>query len=226
MTDKAYIVANKEQELDILKKFKGDGIYWNAGEYATDFIPSEEYDLKFFKFPYALVKNKSVYWSSIDKLKDTEIVYDGRKEENMYKVTQEFMNELIKWRDEMNLNAKNEDFGSFVNGNDIQDVPDVVYIWWRRIENSIERNNRLIAIIKWLNGEDVFEVEEQHKFVVRNDTYDNEEHYWYVKSNKGMTYTVFYVSQATKFDTREEAKEWANSHQVVVEIDENGNEVE
>lgn len=238
MTDKAYIVANKEQELDILKKFEGDGIYWNAGEYPTDFIPSEKYDLKYVKFPYALVKNESVYWSSIDtlnesiywssidKLKDTEIVYDGREEEKMYKVTQGFMNELIKWRDEMNLNAKNEDFGAFVNGNDIQDVPDVVYIWWRRIENSIERNNRLIAIIKWLNGEDVFEVEEQHKFVVRNDTYDNEEHYWYVKSNKGMTYTVFYVSQATKFDTREEAKEWANSHQVVVEIDEEGHGIE
>mgnify|MGYP001129725391 CR=1 FL=1 len=29
---------------------------------------------------------------------------------------------------------------------------------------------------------------------------------------------------ATKFDTREEAQEWANCHQVVVEIDEGGNE--
>ena len=92
MTDKAYIVANKEQELDILKKFERQGIYWNAGEYPTDFIPSEKYDLKYVKFPYALVKNESVYWpsidklnesiywSSIDKLKDTEIVYDGREE--------------------------------------------------------------------------------------------------------------------------------------------------
>ena len=104
MTNKAYIAANKEQELDILKKFERQGIYWNAGEYPTDFIPSEKYDLKYVKFPYALVKNEnvywpsidklnesvywssidklneSVYWSSIDKLKDTEIVYDGREE--------------------------------------------------------------------------------------------------------------------------------------------------
>lgn len=144
----------------------------------------------------------------------------------MYKVTQEFMNELIKWRDEMNLNAKNEDFGSFVNGNDIQDVPDVVYIWWRRIENSIERNNRLIAIIKWLNGEDVFEVEKPHKFVVRSDKKDNDGYYAYVAVENDMTTAAYTFVNATKFDTREEAQEWANSHQVVVEIDEDGNEVE
>lgn len=160
------------------------------------------------------------------QLTDEEIVYDGRKEEKMYKVTQEFMNELINWRDEMNLNAKNEDFGSFVNGNDIQDVPDVVYICWRRIENSIERNNRLIAIIKWLNGEDVFEVEKPHKFVVRNDTPDYDGDYYYVQSFNGVTNRAFYLESATKFNTLEEAQEWSNSHQVVVEIDAEGNEVE
>ena len=126
----------------------------------------------------------------------------------------------------MTLNAKNEDFGSFVNGNDIQDVPDVVYIWWRRIENSIERNNRLIAIIKWLNGEDVFEVEEPHKFVVRSNKSDEDGDYTYVLVERGMNATAYLSSYATKFDTREEAQEWANSHQVVVEIDEEGNEVE
>jgi hypothetical protein len=141
----------------------------------------------------------------------------------MYKVTQEFMNELIKWRDEMNLNAKNEDFGSFINGNDIQDVPDVVYIWWRRIENSIERNNRLIAIIQWLNGENVFEVPQ--KFVVRSERADGDGNYKYVKIFNHVALTS-YFDYATKFDTREEAQEWANSHQVVVEIDADGNEVE
>ena len=131
---------------------------------------------------------------------------------NKYKVTQEFMNELIKWREEMNLNAKNEDFGSFVNGNDIQDVPDVVYIWWRRIENSIERNNRLIAIIQWLNGEDVFEVEEPHKFIVRSENVDEGGHYGYVLAGKhGIAYNRYYIKEATKFDTREEAQEWALS---------------
>lgn len=159
------------------------------------------------------------------QLTDEEIVYDGRKEEKMYKVTQEFMNELINWRDEMNLNAKNEDFGSFFNDNDIQDVPDVVYIWWRRIENSIERNKRLIAIIQWLNGEDVFEVEEPHKFVVRSENADKSGDYVYVTLFEGLVLPTEYKF-AYIFDTREEAQEWANSHQVVVEIDAEGNEVE
>lgn len=227
MTDKAYIVANKEQELDVLKKLQQNNLFWFDGAMPTNFVPSKHSaSMLFEQFPYIIVEGDEISWINMKQLTDEEIVYDGRKEEKMYKVTQEFMNELINWRDEMNLNAKNEDFGSFVNGNDIQDVPDVVYIWWRRIENSIERNKRLIAIIQWLNGEDVFEVEEPHKFVVRNDTYDDREDYWYVKNTKGMSYIVFYVSQATKFDTREEAQEWANSHQVVVEIDEEGNEVE
>lgn len=30
MTDKAYIVTNKEQELDVLKKFEHKGLIWNA----------------------------------------------------------------------------------------------------------------------------------------------------------------------------------------------------
>lgn len=237
MTDKAYIVANKEQELDILKKFEGDGIYWNAGEYPTDFIPSEEYDLKFFKFPYALVKNKSVYWpsidklnesvywSSIDKLKDTEIVYDGRKEENMYKVTQDFMKELIKWRDDMNLDTKSDFIDTFVDGQAIQKMPGLVGAWWTDSYDSIENNNRLIAIIKWLNGEDVFEVEVPQKFVVRSERADGDGNYKYVKIFNHVA-LASYFDYATKFDTREEAQEWANSHQVVVEIDADGSEVE
>lgn len=225
MANKAYIVANKEQEIDILSKLERDGIYWNAGEYPTNFIPSEKYDLKFFKFPYALVEDKSIYWLSIDKLKDVEIVYDGRKEVKMYKVTQEFMNELVKWRDDKNLDAKKEFIDTFVDGHNIQNIPDVISDWWTEPANPIENNERLIAIIKWLNGEDVFEVEEPHKFVVRNDTQDYDGDYYYVQIFDGVTDTIYSLNDATKFDTREEAQEWANSHQVVVEIDEEGNEV-
>lgn len=216
MADKAYIVANKEQELDILKKFKGDGIYWNAGEYATDFIPSEK--VSFEIFPYALVKNKSVYWSSIDKLKDTEIVYDGLKDEKKYKVTQEFMNELIEWRD--------ADWRTTFIVQDLAWLPIIVSSWCFENENSIENNNRLIAIIQWLNGEEVFEVEAPHKFVVRSDDTDENDDYWYVNLYKGLSHVVYNFGSATKFDTREESQEWANSHQVVVKIDAEGNEVE
>lgn len=143
-----------------------------------------------------------------------------------YKVTQEFMNELIKWRDEMNLYTKAEFIDTFIDGQDIQQIPVLVDAWWTDSYDSSENNNRLIAIIQWLNGEDVFEVEYPHKFVVRSDEADYYGNYWYVLYYDGSMHTILKISKATKFDTRELAQEWANSHQVVVEIDAEGNEVE
>lgn len=229
MTDKTYIVANKQQELDVLKRFEENGLFWGEGEKPTEWVPSKTaFGPCVFNFPYVLSSGSdgNIIWFVIEDLEDETVVYDGRKEEKMYKVTQEFMDKLIKWRDERYLNANDEDLNSFVNGNDIQNIPGVVYIWWRRIDNPIERNNRLIAIVQWLNGEDMFEVEAPHKFVVRNDTPDDGGDYWFVHVYKGMSTIDLYISKATKFDTREEAQEWANSHQVVIEIDAEGNEVE
>lgn len=144
----------------------------------------------------------------------------------MYKVTQEFITELIKWSDECNLDATNDDY-SYLDLSDFNKLPSVVNVWWVYRNDSIERNNRLIAIIQWLNGEDVFEVEAPHKFVVRSEKSDNYGDYIYVQVKNGIaTINRYYVSGATKFDTQEEAQEWANSHQVVVEIDDDGNEVD
>ena len=140
-----------------------------------------------------------------------------------YMVTKEFMNELVEWRDKKCLDAP-RGYG-FVYSNDLNVIPHVVKAWWLYDNTSIERNNRLIAIVSWLNGEDVFDVEAPHKFVVRTDTFDSGGDYWYVSVNHGWLTTVCASPRATKFDTYEEAKEWASSHQVVVEVDEDGKEV-
>lgn len=227
MTDKAYIVANKQQELDVLKKFETKGLVWASGEKPTEGTTSDDdiFDI-LIGFPYVLIEGVHVSWSLIKQITDENVVYDGRKEEKMYKVTQEFMNELIKWRDEMNLDTK-LGTDTFVDGYDIQNMNDVVNNWWADNEDPIECNNRLIAIIQWLNGEDLFEVEKPHKFVVRSDKSYTDGNYAYVIVDSGVSGKSYYdVSLATKFDTREEAQEWANSHQVVVEIDAEGNEVE
>lgn len=227
MTDKAYIVANKEQELDVLKIFEEKGFPWNAGESAMSFVPSERFNFNESNFPYMLmITNDNVWWSVIKDTENQTIVYDGRKEEKMYKVTQEFMNELIKWRDNNNLDFTSGYTNMFIAGYEIQEFPDVVDVWRTDADSSTENNNRLISILKWLNGEDVFEVEEPHKFVVRNDTPDYDGDYYYVQIFDGVTDRAFALYGATKFNTREEAQEWANSHQVVVEIDAEGNEVE
>ena len=144
----------------------------------------------------------------------------------MYKVTQGFMDELIEWRDDNDLYAKSGAIDAFVDDRNIQSIPEVIGVWWTDSDNPTENNNRLIAIIQWLNGEDVFEVEEPHKFIVRSDVHDEDGDYLYVEVLKGLTSTSYSLLDATRFNTLEEAQEWANSHQVVVEIDEDGNEVE
>ena len=142
-----------------------------------------------------------------------------------YKVTQEFMHGLVEWRDKNDLDAKTGSAYEFVVGDNINNIPYVIGIWWTDLDNPIDNNNRLIAIIQWLNGEDVFEVEAPHKFVVRSDKTDMDGKYSYVFISDGVTGTMSTYVYANKFNTREEAQEWANSHQVVVEIDEEGNEV-
>ena len=145
---------------------------------------------------------------------------------NKYKVTHEFMNKLIEWRNFRHLDARNGDWSATFRQQDFGSFPKIVSSWRLKEENSTERNNRLIAILKWLNGEDVFEVEMPYKFVVRSEISNADGDYVYVLVEYAVTDTVYSLNDATKFDTREEAQEWANSHQVVVEIDEEGNEVE
>nr|DAU05697.1 MAG TPA: hypothetical protein [Caudoviricetes sp.] len=44
----------------------------------------------------------------------------------MYKVTQEFMNELIKWRDDEDIDATSGKNYNYINGNDLDELPAVV----------------------------------------------------------------------------------------------------
>lgn len=82
-----------------------------------------------------------------------------------------------------------------------------------------ENNNRLIAIIRWVNGEDVFEVEKPKKWVVRSKETDSTYCYAQLLSeNNNTLFMAYSFANATRFDTKEEAKSWANSHQEVVEV--------
>lgn len=212
----------------MLKKLENDGFKWGViGTLPTKFRFSEA--VLFNAFPYVISTHedaKFIGWSYCSYYHEGNVVYDGRKEEKMYKVTQEFINELIKWRDNSNLDAQTSRPDTFVDGLGISEFPEVVEDWWVDLDDPIDNNNRLIAIIRWLNGEDVFEVEEPHKFLVRSDKVDRDGDYMYVRVVDGLSGYSYLTSELTKFDTREEAQEWANSHQVVVEIDAEGNEVE
>lgn len=227
MKEKAYIVANKEQELEVLKEFEDEGLFWICGEKPTEWLTSQK-EME-FDFPYVLIKEDHIItWEYLEELTDETIMYDGRKEEKMkkYLVTQEFMNELIKWRDNEHIKPTSDGVNSYVSLTDLKNLPDIIHNWWVwRSNNPLENNNRLIAIIQWLNGEDVFEVEEPHKFVVRSEIPNVDGDYVYVLGEYAVTDAVYSLNDATKFNTEREAQEWANSHQVVVEVDEDGNEV-
>lgn len=220
MTDKAYIVANEEQEREVLGKLERRGAEWcRSKSKPTDFIPSHVDHTT--KLPYALlVENDQISWCDIEALYAfDDIVYDGRKEENMsekYVVSQEFMDELEEWKDNMVV-------VTFVNGEDIRHLPLTVNAWW--FDNDFsgkEYNNRLIAIIRWMNGEDVFEVEKPKKWVVRSKSHDAQDNGVYIKI-EGENYIKYPApcerKEATRFDTKEEAESWANSHQEVIEVE-------
>ncbi|KAA8455261.1 hypothetical protein [Weissella paramesenteroides] len=218
MTNKAYIVANEQQEREVLKKLEEKGALWQNGEKAVNFIP-------FRTFPYVIYCNgdKFISW---DKLYDLDvdkiIVFDGRKEEYMsekYVVSHEFMNELKEWKD--TLDSNDYEYKPLVGWVNLKNLPETVSMWWGDDEvPDEENNNRLIAILRWVNGEDVFKVEKPKKWVVRSKVKNEFGYFGYVAlSTFNIAHNSFDIGQATTFDTKEEAESWANSHQEVIQVE-------
>ena len=71
---------------------------------------------------------------------------------NKYKVSEELMNDIDEWRYREN---------GLVIGPDLNfSQPSSIYNWWLTSDQGVsEKNNRLIALIQYVNGKDVFEVE-------------------------------------------------------------------
>ncbi|MDF8374038.1 hypothetical protein G9401_00315 [Weissella paramesenteroides] len=218
MTDKAYIVANEQQECEVLEKLEREGYLWRG----TDMRPTEKHRLIDEPITiFARDDKRLVFDSGVNEAYladyEIEIDFDGRKEEQMsekYVVSQEFMNELEEWKKRGNTELY------FVGSYGLSMLPDYVKRWWNYPEiNNFECNNRLIAIIRWVNGEDVFEVEKPKKWVVRSKECDEGGNYQYIKvGNFNMSFNKYEFKNATKFDTKEEAESWANAHQEVVEV--------
>ena len=131
------------------------------------------------------------------------------------KISKEVYDALVDWREYMALNQSPD---VLVNEYALSNLPKVIDGWWGDFRVDIkESNNRLIAIIRWVNGEDVFEVEKPKKWVVRSKQIGGDGDYNYFRIFKGRVLPTSCVC-ATKFNTREEAQSWANSHQEVIEV--------
>ena len=224
MTNKAYIVANEDQELRILNEFEKRGYCWinDQGKPISSglLIARELGDYPLFigeRF-----ETKMIYWQDLSKLVNEEIVYDGRKEEKMsekYVVSQVFMNELKGWKHDLIL----ED-AFFVNQEAINNMPKIIKNWWVDDYETIgESNKRLISIVRYMSGANDFEVEKPKKWVVRSKDRTEQGSYLYVYliDSNGVkdVMTGWTKDIATKFDTKEEAESWANAHQEVIEVE-------
>ena len=222
MTDKAYIVVNEEQEREVLNDLERQGIEWvSGGEKPTEFTP------KPIQFPYGLFTDDEgqLKWGNMRSLEDEEIVFDGRKEEQMsekYVVSQEFMNELEEWKEAYITDTLDEKY-HYVSAGDLDTLPGMIKDWWIELNKPTETNNRLIAIIRWVNGEDVFEVEKSKKWVIRSkEAYVDDDYLYFTLIPAGSinhVVAITDVNNAIRFDTKEEAESWVNAHQEVVEVD-------
>lgn len=145
---------------------------------------------------------------------------------NKYKVSQELMNDIDDWKFRV---------GHLVIGQDFMienALPVNLDKWWvGSSEYNSEKNNRLIALVQYVNGEDVFEVEKPKKWVVRSKNVDLDGYSYLTiydwRGNRLREYSTKAHSMlinddkydATKFDTKEEANQFVNPLMEVFEVE-------
>ena len=129
-----------------------------------------------------------------------------------YSIRQSIMYDLKNWRDDRRIYAE---YGAVLGWEDFQNEPERVQNWRLNTGSAIEANDRLIAIIKWLNGEDLFAVDVP-SYIVRKKGVRK---YVNVEVEGGFE-LVDDKRNATVFYRIEDAKEYENAIFEVVEVDE------
>lgn len=133
-----------------------------------------------------------------------------------YKVTQEFMEALNKWKEDF----KNSDGIVSISDMTLERIPKIVDDWHFGGINWRDKNERFGAIINWINGEDVFEGGTPKYVVQRKDAVLNGVHQYLNIGQSGNIHLIYGLENATHFDGFEKASEWANKHLEVVKVDE------
>lgn len=212
MADKAYIVKNKEQEKHLLVKLEKQGCSWDDAENT----PPTEWHPNGYTYALFVKDDKKLVWGLNVDVSEVEIVAEDKQDK--VKISKEVYDALVEWRDANYLDH------THINGGDLLRLPTFILNFWLELGISQnEANNRLIAIIRWLNGEDVFEVEKPKKWVIRSKDCTEQGGYLYVMLDisHGVKKTINFWDKdiATRFDTKEEAESWANAHQEVIEVE-------
>lgn len=199
-----YFIENAGDEADALYELEQEGFKWGVGENPTALVISRIMGDKVFPYTISKGKDKKIYWYG-EGMKDTEDV-------NKYSVTQVFMQDLKNWRDDRRIYTED---GAVLGWEDFQDEPKLMREWRLNTRSALEANNRLIAIIKWLNGEDVF-VADKPSYIVRKK---DKRAYINVEVEFGFE-LVDDKRDATVFYDLDAAKEYENKIFEAVELDE------
>lgn len=199
-----YFIENADDEADALYELEQEGFKWGVGENPTTLVISRIMGDEVFPYTISKGKDKKIYWYG----EGTEETEDFNK----YSVTQVFMQDLNNWRDDRRIYAED---GAVLGWEDFQDEPERVQNWRLNTGSALEANNRLIAIINWLNGEDVFSVDKP-SYIVRKKGVRK---YVNVEVEGGFE-LVEDKCDATVFYRLEDAKEYENAIFEAVELDE------
>lgn len=142
-------------------------------------------------------------------------------------ITRDLYNEIVSW----GMALEQDPFKvPVINGVVLNNMPDRLKRWWQapytyKSNRTELGNDRLIALIAYLNGKYTFIIKKQKKFVVRNKgvsdgaVLGDNDPYYYVEAFGDQTYMVKGIEDATYFDSEFEACQYKNSHQVVIEVE-------
>ena len=144
-----------------------------------------------------------------------------------YEVSEELMNELLEWQKVIRPDLQYYDYWpARFSGYKL------IYKWFSEANNIDEQHNRLISLINFAYGVDIFEVEKPKKWIVRSKHLSNGYRYYVSLKNSDLGDAIEIgnahfanltnsVDFAFRFSTKEEAEQFANPLMEIVEYKEN-----
>lgn len=201
---KTYIIANKYQEQDVLRKLDKEGCVWADKDPLMSYMPSGTTT----SFPYGLnVRNK---WVSITLPSLAhDIVFDGRTEPEPVKVSKEIVEDIKeyveKYENEFNFLY---DFSYYTKN---------IREWLK--EKPAER---VKLLVDYIEGNRTLITTEQ--YVIRSIDPDENGDYSYLRLGARSTsvpdieVAQIKLEEATHFETREEARKFMVTGMGIVEV--------
>lgn len=201
---KTYIIANKYQEQDVLRKLDKEGCVWADKDHLMSYIPSHAGT----SFPYGLNDRNNRVSITLPELAH-DIVFDGRTEPEPVKVSKEVMRDITQFVE----NYKDR----FEYLYDFSVYPMSVQTWLQE-----DRAERVKLLIDYIEGNRTLITTEQ--YVVRSIDPDENGDYSYLRlgvqstSVPNIEVAQFELQEATHFETREEASKFLISGMEIVEV--------